>query len=78
MLYPRLKFLMVDTDSPLSDKYSFISSFSDRVSWKYDDAKLLIMNNDSLSFLSSTFSAVSSVSIISILYLLARYLIDSG
>ena len=69
---------MVDPESPLSNKYSFISSFSDRVSWKYDDAKLLIINNDSLSFLSSIFSAVSSVSIISILYLLARYLIDSG
>jgi len=35
MLYPRLKFLMVGPESPLSTKYSFISSFSDRVSWKY-------------------------------------------
>ena len=69
---------MVDPDRPLSNRYSFISSFWDRVSWKYDDAKLLIMNNDSLSFLYSIFSPVSSVSIISILYLLARYLIDSG
>ena len=37
-----------------------------------------IINRDSLAFLSSLFIELSTVSIISILYLLARYLIDSG
>ena len=36
------------------------------------------INKDSLLFLSSEFSYLSVISIISMLYLLAKYLIDSG